>query len=180
MTKIRDIKGERFGSLVAIEYVGSDKLGHALWLFECDCGNTKVNLSNKVLTGNTSTCGCRNGHGMRYTRMYRTWINMRVRCYDKNAANYKFYGARGIIVCTEWKNNFQCFYDWAMQNGYENHLTIDRINHRGPYSPQNCRWVTIGENVRNKVITQETRNNLSKARKAVCMRKKETSKYNAK
>ena len=165
MSKIRDITGKRFGSLVALERVGSDKRGHSLWLFECDCGNTVINQSNKVLTGNTSTCGCRNGHGMRYARIYRTWINMKARCSNKNEPRFKWYGAKGVRVCKEWGSEFKVFYEWAMKNGYADNLTIDRIDSGGNYHPNNCRWVTNVENVKNKVITKETREKISKVRK---------------
>ncbi len=146
MNKIRDITGRRFGSLVAIKRVGSDKRGHSLWVCECDCGRSIVNLSNRLLTGNTKTCGCRNGHGMRYTRIYRTWINMKSRCYDPNQESYRYYGAKGIRVCDEWKHDFTSFLKWASANGYSDNLTIDRKNPKLGYFPENCQWVTMSEN----------------------------------
>ena len=148
MSKVKDIKGRRFGSLVVLNRVGSDKNGHALWECKCNCGEHIVNLSNRLLTGNTSTCGCRNGHGMRYTRIYRTWVNMKVRCYNPRQDNYRFYGAKGIKVCDEWKNSFQAFLNWALSHGYSDSLTIDRKNPKLDYSPSNCQWLTIGENVK--------------------------------
>jgi hypothetical protein len=148
MSKIKNIEGKRFGSLVALRRVGSDKNGHALWECKCDCGNRIINLSNRLLTGNSKTCGCRNGHGMRYTRIYRTWVNMKVRCYNPKQDNYRFYGAKGITVCDEWKNSFQAFLDWALLNGYSDSLTIDRIDPKQGYSPDNCQWLTISENVK--------------------------------
>ncbi len=165
MSKIKDISGRRFGSLLALERVGSNKLGHSLWLCECDCGNVAVNLSNRLLTGNTKTCGCRNGHGMRYTRIYRTWLNMKQRCFNPRQENYKYYGAKGIKVCKEWTEDFKAFLSWAVDNGYKNNLTIDRKNNKKGYNPENCQWVTIGKNVKKKDITKKVRKNMSNAAK---------------
>ena len=86
-------------------------------------------------------------HGMRYSRIYITWQNMNRRCYDEKAVGYCYYGAKGIKVCEEWRNSFQTFYDWAMKNGYTDDLTIDRIDSTKDYCPENCRWITLSENV---------------------------------
>ena len=144
--KIINIENRRFKSVIAIKRVGSNNLGHSLWLCKCDCGNEFITLSNRLLTGNTGTCGCRNGHGKRYTRIYRTWINMKQRCLNPKEIHYKRYGARGIKVCNEWVNNFMSFYEWAMRFGYKDNLTIDRKDNDGNYEPNNCQWITNAEN----------------------------------
>lgn len=74
---------------------------------------------------------------------------MKARCYNATHDRYKDYGARGIVVCDEWLNDFTVFYDWAMNNGYKENLTIDRIDVNGNYEPSNCRWVTSKEQQRN-------------------------------
>ena len=78
---------------------------------------------------------------------------MRTRCYDKSDNNYKWYGGKGITICDEWLESFYSFVKWAWNNGYQNGLTIDRIDNNGPYSPENCRWVTLEDNARYKSTT---------------------------
>ena len=79
-------------------------------------------------------------------RLFSIYLSMKYRCYNTVCRAYKNYGGRGIIVCKEWMNNFAKFYNWAMNNGYKDDLTIDRINNDGNYEPNNCRWITKSEN----------------------------------
>ena len=89
-------------------------------------------------------------HGMNGTRIYREWCHMRERCFSKRHKSYKHYGGKGIKVCEEWDNSFIPFYEWAMANGYNDTLTLDRIDVNGNYEPSNCRWITNLEQQRNK------------------------------
>ena len=88
-------------------------------------------------------------HGMTNTRIYRIHQAMRTRCYNPNFPAYKYYGGKGIEICKEW-DDFNTFHKWAMENGYDEHLTIDRINGNDDYKPENCRWITLADQQRNK------------------------------
>lgn len=96
---------------------------------------------------------CQEKHGLCHTRLYSIYTSMKSRCYYKRNKEYKNYGARGIVICEEWLNSFEAFYSWAMNNGYKDNLTIDRINVNGNYEPNNCRWVTM------KIQNNNRRNN---------------------
>ena len=84
------------------------------------------------------------------TRLASIYQGMKQRCYNTKRPNYKYYGGRGIVICDEWLNSPQAFYNWAIANGYQENLTIDRISTDGNYEPQNCRWATFKEQATNK------------------------------
>lgn len=87
-------------------------------------------------------------HGMRKSRAYNTWNHMMYRCYNKNDKRYKHYGGRGIIVVDKW-HNFTGFWE-DMENGYKEHLSLDRIDNDGNYCKENCRWTNHKEQMRNR------------------------------
>ena len=86
----------------------------------------------------------------KYARILRIHRAMIHRCYNKNDMNYHHYGGRGIIVCEEWLNDYYIFKKWALENGYSDNLSIDRVDVNGNYEPSNCTWITIAEQQLNK------------------------------
>ena len=160
-----DITGKKYGLLTAIKKVKSRINGiqkRSFWLFRCDCGKEKEICKFTVTSGKTISCGCYQDkirgqsskkHNMSESRLYACWLDMKHRCYLKSNERYKNYGGRGIIVCGEWlnkENGSSNFIRWALKNGYKDNLTIDRIDVRGNYYPENCRWITIQEQAKNK------------------------------
>lgn len=132
---------------------GKTPCGNIKWLCRCDCGNETTVASGKLVQGSTRSCGCLardthicqlEKHGFTTGGKPRTliiWSGMKNRCYNPKAKSYPYYGGRGIFVCQEWMS-FKNFHQWALANGYQDGLTLDRIDNDKEYSPSNCRWVS--------------------------------------
>lgn len=163
----KDLTGVKFGALKVLrrDEGKTDSSKSCYWLCECDCGNIvsrKTSTLNRVKYGAIPNCGCvdkkrlnnysqsMKKHGMTNTKIFRTWGNMLDRCGNPRSNEYYLYGERGICVCEEWKSDFLNFYNWAISNGYKEGLSIDRIDVNGNYCPENCRWVTIKDQIRNR------------------------------
>ena len=103
-------------------------------------------------------------HGGKGTKLYQVWKDMKQRCLNSKNRAYKYYGGKGITICPEWANDYITFRDWAIQNGYSEELEIDRINFDDNYEPNNCRFITSMENLRNtshcKITNIQTANEI--------------------
>lgn len=161
-----DITNERFGRLVAIKPVSSEKNDGVYWLCKCDCGCEVLEPVKRLRSGRVLSCGClrndkisevnKKHQKSHKSRLYNVWVGMRQRCNDPNHKSFMNYGGRGIKVCKEW-DDFTVFEKWAMENGYDpdasyGECTLDRVNVDGNYEPSNCRWADLLTQAHNKRI----------------------------
>lgn len=140
-----DYTGTRHFHFNVIKIARKDKRKGIIWECKCDCGKIFYTPTYAINSGQKS-CGCME-RSRKYTgicstkdRLYIEWRSMKQRCENSKYANYKAYGGRGIKVCEEWKNDFLAFRKWALDNGYRDDLSLDRIDVNGNYEPTNCRW----------------------------------------
>lgn len=164
---VRDLKGQKFGRLtvLSIDLEKSNKGRKTYWNCVCECGNEKSIRSDSLTSKTrikTESCGClhsekareniskNHSHKSSNTRLYHTWQGMKDRCYNKNSNSYNRYGNKGIVVCDEWINDFSNFKEWALKNGYDDNLTIERLDFNGNYESSNCTWITRPEQSNNR------------------------------
>ena len=153
---IIDLSGMRFNKLVVLKQEGRNNQNKPLWLCKCDCGNLTHVSRRRLIKGYTKSCGCfqrelarirLTTHGLskingKHTRLYRIWCGAKDRCCNPKSKYWERYGKRGITFCEEWKHDYKAFYLWAMAKGYDDSLTLDRIDNDKGYFPDNCRWAS--------------------------------------
>ena len=158
--------GKKYNRLTIIEEAGKGYRGTTLVKCKCECGNEYINSCSAIVRGKYKSCGCgkkeykerfinaHRTHGNSKTRLYKIFYGMKTRCTNPKRADYKQYGGKGIKICSEWLNDYTLFEKWAIENGYNDTLTIDRIDPNKDYSPENCRWVSRKEQSRNQERTK--------------------------
>lgn len=155
------LPGDKYHSWTVVRPLGQiKKWANHYWECVCDCGTVSHVNGTVLVNGRSKHCksgvhmkGRNQTHGMKYTRIYATWANMKRRCNNPKCSMYYLYGGRGITVCDRWKQGFQNFYE-DMKDGYSEDLQLDRIDVNGNYFKENCRWATRieqGKNKRNNV-----------------------------
>lgn len=169
----QNLTGQMFGFWKVLyqaeDYVSPQNIHYARWhclCTGCDKNNEKDVTDRSLKSGESKSCGChkikvsmQNGknnrkHNSSHSRLYNIWRGMKQRCYDKHRPEYYNYGGRGIKICAEWKDSFETFQQWALTNGYNETLTLERIDTNKDYNPNNCCWTTMKRQQRNR------RNNL--------------------
>lgn len=156
-----DLIGSRFGRLTVVVAAESKKKQRQ-WVCRCDCGNEKTVSTALLRGGITKSCGClkadngraKKTHGFRSHPAYIVWAKIVQRCTNPSVERYPQYGGRGITICDEWRHDPESFCKWAIQNGFAVGLQIDRIDNNKGYSPDNCRFVTVKQNCRNRTTTR--------------------------
>lgn len=160
MPKTLDLSGKRFGLLTVVRLSGKNKFRRNTWLCRCDCGNESNPTTAALRSGNTRSCGCQANIGNRTrthggtvggkkTPEYVAWRGMLTRCYNPKAPNYRYYGARGVTVCAEWRKDFAAFLAHVGPRPSPAH-SIDRKKSAQPYRPGNVRWSTVAEQQNNR------------------------------
>lgn len=159
--RLVDITGKRFGRLIVLRrgdtHVFPSGQTCPTWVCICDCGNEVTVLARNLITGNTTSCGCRKRelqtkHGQWGSKAYRTWDRVRQRCYNPKSNGYKYWGGRGIKMYAAWINDPLAFCEYISKLPHfgESGRTLDRIDNDGDYVPNNLRWATKSEQNANK------------------------------
>lgn len=150
--------GKQYGRWTVLSFSHRASGKRQMYVCKCACGTVRPVSIAAIKNGHTISCGClqkevarklKTKHGDIHTRLYKIWQDMRCRCKYPSSKYYYMYGGAGIFVCPEW-DNYEIFRHWALTHGYDDTLSIDRIDGKKNYEPTNCRWITMKQQQRNK------------------------------
>lgn len=156
----QDLSGYENEDIIVISFSERRK-SRIYWNCECKhCKNIIQREATNIKKG-LATCKCihkkrigaSNSKPNRNTEIYLKWCGMKSRCHNQNEKSFEYYGGRGIRVCKEWLDDFDSFYDWSIKNGWQKGYSIERINVNGNYCPENCEWIQLLDQAKNKTNT---------------------------
>lgn len=148
-----DLEGQQYGKWIVLHLSHKNEGGEFYWQCRCDCGNERAVKAASLRRGKSTSCGCHHQavvttHGMTGTPTFRSWESMKQRCLNPSAPGYAEYGGRGIKIYEPWVSSFEQFL--ADMGVRPDGMTLDREEVDGDYTPENCRWATPTQQLRNR------------------------------
>lgn len=182
-----DLIGQRFGMLVVLDKMPSDKI-MTKFNCKCDCGNEKIAVGYELKRGKLKSCGCAQGKPpttkeFRDHPLYDVWKGMKARCRSDKHISKKNYHDKGVKVCDEWQSDFLSFYNWSIASGWEEGLQLDKdikskeMGVLPVYSPETCMWVTAAINNQNRGNVKLTKDIVTEIRGSDVNRREIAAKY---
>ena len=152
--KYKDYIGKKYNHWTIMDISTKHRVCGVEVICKCDCGTIRTIQLSSLKRNKTKSCGCINK--VTYdtkSKLYKMYQHMKGRCYCETDNKYKNYGKRGITICKEWLEDYTNFLKWSIENGYKEGLSIERIDVNGNYEPNNCKFISVSEQTRNKTTS---------------------------